>query len=73
MRILLWATTLQADILSLALSLDQCDGIELMVVAEGLSAYLRQPIAAVRPTRAAMHDRSGRDTRRAPTAGKSNA
>ncbi|MBN1609155.1 MAG: hypothetical protein JW940_21175 [Polyangiaceae bacterium] len=65
MRILVWATTLQADILALALSLDQRDDIELMVVAEGLSAYLRQPIAAVRPMRAAMHERDEDATRHA--------
>src|SRR5688572_10591884 len=57
MKILLWATTLQADILALALHLDARPDCEVMVVADGLAAYRREPIAAARPLRCPLLER----------------
>jgi hypothetical protein len=58
MRILIWATTLQADILALALHLDRDEGTELMVVTAHADRYLAQPIAAARPFRSLLVDRA---------------
>ena len=55
MRVLIWATTLQADILALALCLDQHPEHELL--ASNLDAYLAEPIAKVRPLQSKVIDR----------------
>jgi hypothetical protein len=62
MRVLVWATTLQADILALAQHLDQRPDTELLVATEGLEAWLNEPMARVRPFRAPMLDRRAPDT-----------
>ena len=59
MRILIWATHLQTDILALTLFLDRCSDVELLVVTPNLATYLAQPIAAARPIAATMLDRDG--------------
>src|SRR5687767_4996262 len=63
MRVLIWATTLQADILALALHLDTCSDVELIVAAEGLEAYRRSMMARVRPLRAPLLDMNEPSTR----------
>lgn len=62
-RILLWVSTLQADILALALHLDGRDDCELLIATDGLEAWWGEPIARVRPLRAPMLERSERVTR----------
>jgi hypothetical protein len=57
MRVLIWASTLQADVLALALHLDRRPGCGLLVAAEGLAGYLREPIARARPLQALTIDR----------------
>ncbi|MDD5308024.1 MAG: hypothetical protein PHU25_11940 [Deltaproteobacteria bacterium] len=61
MRVLLWASTLQADILALALHLDQRPGCQLLVALQGLHAYLRDPINQVRPISSRMVERTAPD------------
>jgi hypothetical protein len=61
MRVLLWVTTLQADSLALALHLDESSD-ESMVVCVAPDAWRREPIAAVRPLRAAPLARTDRAT-----------
>ena len=68
MRVLLWVSTLQADILALALALDRHPGTELLIAADGLAEWRREPIARVRPLRAAMLEREDRGTRAAAEA-----
>jgi hypothetical protein len=62
MRVLIWASTLQADILALAQHLDGRPDTELLVAAEGVEAWRREPIARVRPFRAPLLDRASADT-----------
>lgn len=64
-RILLWVSTLQADILALALHLDARADVELLIAADGLAAWRAEPIAAVRPLRAPMLERGDSATRSA--------
>lgn len=52
MRVLVWATTLQADVLALALHLDARADTQLLVVAKGVEALRHEPITRVRPLRA---------------------
>ena len=63
MRILIWATTLQADILALALYLDRDPGTDLLIVAPRPQNYLEQPIAEVSPFRCPIISRSDPDLR----------
>jgi hypothetical protein len=62
MRVLVWASTLQADILALARQLDQRPDTDLLVAAEGLEAWRREPIARALPFRARMLDRAAPTT-----------
>ena len=62
MRVLIWASTLQADILALALHLDARPDTELLVAAEGPDAWRRELIARVRPLRARLLDRAAAGT-----------
>lgn len=57
MKVLLWATTLQADILALALHLDTSPDCQLLIVAEHARAFLNAPIARLRPLSAPILDR----------------
>jgi len=62
MRVLIWASTLQADILALALHLDERPDTDLLIAAEGLEAWRREPIARARPFRARLLDRAAATT-----------
>ena len=57
MKILLWATTLQADILGLAYRLDKRPASELLIVTEHLASFRRSLIARRRPLNAPLLDR----------------
>ena len=63
MKVRIWATTLQADIIALALHLDGRADCEPLVVAEGLDAFQREPIARARPLRAPCLERDATGTR----------
>lgn len=56
MRILIWATHPQFDILALAAHLDHCADVEMLIVARGLAAFRAGPFARARPMRAPMLD-----------------
>lgn len=58
MRVLIWASTLQADILALALHLERRPGCELIVAADGLRAFRGEPIAVARPLGSTVIDRN---------------
>jgi hypothetical protein len=60
-RVLLWATTLQADILALAYHLDQRRDCSLLIVTEHADSFLKSPIARLRPIAAPLLDRSARN------------
>ena len=61
MRVLIWATTLQADILSLVYYLSDCRDVQLMVVAEQTSGFRNEPICRFRPINAVLYDRANPD------------
>ena len=63
MRVLLWVSTLQADILALALALDRRPGTELLIAADGLDQWRAEPFARRRPLAARMVDRTATTTR----------
>ena len=56
MRILVWATHPQFDIMTFASYLDRVAGVELLVVTRHLAAFLSQPFARVRPFSAPVLD-----------------
>ncbi len=56
-RVLIWATHLQTDILALASYLDTCADVALLVVTPGLEAFLQEPFAKARPLQAQLLDR----------------
>ena len=49
MRVLIWASALQADILALSLRLDRDSETDLLIVAPNPEIYLKEPIAKKRP------------------------
>ena len=57
-RVLIWATHLQTDILALALHLDRCRDIALMVVTPDRDIYLHEPCALARRFAAPLLDRN---------------
>ncbi|NRA37468.1 MAG: hypothetical protein HRU15_04965 [Planctomycetes bacterium] len=61
MRVLIWATSLQADVLALALFLDAHEQHELLIAATGKDIYLEQPIARTKPFRSHLIDRLADD------------
>lgn len=61
-RVLVWATHLQTDILALALHLDACEDVALMVVTPGLATFRAEPIARACPFAAPLLDRDDPDT-----------
>ena len=65
MRVLLWVSTLQTDILALALHLDAQPDCALLIAVEGRDAYLAEPIARARPIAARLLERSDDATRAA--------
>jgi hypothetical protein len=56
-RVLLWATTLQADILALAIHLDRRLDCSLLVVAEHAASFSSSPVARLLPLSAPVLDR----------------
>jgi len=58
MRILLWATHLQTDMLALACHLDRCADVDLMIVVPGKESFARTAFARFRPFRARLLDRN---------------
>jgi len=62
MRVLIWASTLQADILALALHLDRRPGTELLLATDGLEAWRREPMARTHSLRARILDRAAATT-----------
>ena len=57
-RVLIWATHLQTDILALAAHLDKCADVALFIVAGDAAAYRGEPIAAALSLGAPLFDRS---------------
>jgi hypothetical protein len=62
MRILLWATHLQTDMLALACHLDRRADIDLMIVVPGKETFLRTPFARFRPFAARLLERNDATT-----------
>jgi len=58
MRVLLWATHLQTDILALACHLDGRSDVALMIVVPDADAFRRSPFSRARPLRAPLLDRN---------------
>jgi hypothetical protein len=56
-RVVIWATHLQTDILALAAHLDRCPDVALLVVAADAAAYRREPIATALGLTAPLLDR----------------
>ena len=57
-RVVVWATHLQTDILALAVHLDACPDVELLIVAADTAAFRREPIARALQLRARLLDRN---------------
>ncbi len=57
MRILIWATTLQADILALSLALDKHPDHQVLIAATNKDAYLTQAMAHFRPFKSQLIER----------------
>lgn len=57
-RVIVWATHLQTDILALTVYLDTCSDVELLVVAADTAAFRREPIARALGLRARLVDRN---------------
>ena len=56
-RVLIWATHLQTDILAVAAHLDDCPDVALLIVAGDAAAYRREPIATALALTARVLDR----------------
>ena len=54
MRVLIWATHLQTDILALAAWLDRSEDVALMIVTPGAGRFLETPIAGAMPFKAPL-------------------
>jgi hypothetical protein len=67
MRVLLWISTLQADILALALHLDGRSDVDLLIATDGLAQFQAEPMARARPITAPMLERSAPGARDAVT------
>lgn len=63
-RVIVWATHLQTDILALAAYLDRCADVELLIVAADVAAFRREPIAQALRLWARVLDRDDPRTRR---------
>ena len=64
LRVIVWATHLQTDILALAANLDSCADVDLLIVAADTAAFRREPIAVALRLWARVVDRSDPQTRR---------
>ncbi len=58
-RVVVWATHLQTDILALAVHLDACPDVELLIVAADTAAFRREPIARALQLRARLLEECG--------------
>lgn len=63
-RVIVWATHLQTDILALTAHLDTCADVELLVVTADTAAFRREPIARALGLRARLIDRNDPRTAR---------
>ena len=63
-RVIVWATHLQTDILALAAYLDTCTDVELLIVAADTAAFRREPIARALQLRSRVVDRNDSRTPR---------
>ena len=63
-RVVIWATHLQTDILALAAHLDTCPDVQLLIVAADTAAFRREPIARALGLRARLLDRNHSRTMR---------
>ena len=63
-RVIVWATHLQTDILALAAYLDTCADVELLIVAADTAAFRREPIARALGLRSRLVDRNDSRTLR---------
>ena len=63
-RVVVWATHLQTDILALAAHLDTCRDVELLIVAADTAAFRREPIAGSLKLWARLLDRNDPQTMR---------
>ncbi len=61
-RVLIWATHLQTDILALTSYLDQCPDVALLIVTPHADVFLQEPFAKARPFAAELLDRNHPDT-----------
>lgn len=61
-RVLIWATHLQTDILALAAHLDRCPDVALLIVANDAATYRGEPIAAALALAARVLDRADPQT-----------
>jgi hypothetical protein len=57
MRVLVWATHLQTDILAVAAYLDRSPDVDLLIVTPGAEVFLREPYARLKPFSAPVLDR----------------
>lgn len=57
-RVVIWATHLQTDILALAAHLDRCADVALLIVANDLEAFCAEPVAAALALSAPLLDRN---------------
>jgi len=58
MRVLIWATHLQTDILALAAHLDRVPGVAMLIVVPGADRFRRTALARARPFQAPVIDRA---------------
>lgn len=63
-RVIVWATHFQTDILALAVHLDACADVELLIVATDTAAFRREPIARALRLWARVLDRNDSRTMR---------
>lgn len=63
-RVIIWATHLQTDILALAAHLDTCPDVEMLIVAADTAAFRREPIARALGLQARLVDRNDSRTPR---------
>ena len=63
-RVIVWATHLQTDILALAAHLDTCPDVEMLIVAADTAAFRREPIARALGLRSRLVDRNDSRTPR---------
>ncbi|MDJ0763462.1 MAG: hypothetical protein QNJ97_10775 [Myxococcota bacterium] len=63
MKVLIWATTLQTDVLAMAYALDAHPDCELLLTTEQPEVFHAQPIARFKPLTSAIYDQNAFDIR----------